>query len=341
MKRLAFFFFIVLGMGACSPNLDPVDPDRTFSHAAELVEVIGPRPAGSEGSLVAGQYILDAFELFGLEDAHFQDFTAGTLACRNVVATLAGTSYPDAVLLLGAHYDSIPLGAGSADNATGVATLLEIARYFGENPPTYTLRFVAFDAEEIGLLGSAFYYEQSVMSGELADTFMMLNLDVTDTNDSLPYCPLVTFILTTHPPATQAFERAKETMMPNSSLVLPVAPELVRALFGGGFQSDIHHWRDEPILLAWPQAFGETYHTVPGALSEIDKTGLALSTKMILEFLRALQDLAPEELQVGSPLLDEALVVGFRRLQPEQTEDRGRDVAQPRPLQIGPQIVLS
>jgi hypothetical protein len=55
------------------------------------------------------------------------------------------------------------------------------------------------------------------------------------------------------------------------------------------------------VLLAWPQAFGTEYHTIPGSISEIDKLGLAISTKIILEFLIALQEFPPETLQIGVP----------------------------------------
>jgi Zn-dependent M28 family amino/carboxypeptidase len=296
--RSLLLLALVPVLTACLPDLDPVDPDVTFSHAVELVEAIGFRPPGSEGGLLAGQYILDTFADFGLEDPHFQEFTVGPVAGRNVVASLIGTTYPSSILLVGAHYDSIPNGVGSADNATGVASLLEIARHYGRHPPAYTIRFVAFDAEEIGLLGSGFYYDQSLVQGELDDTLLMLNLDITDTNDFPPEAPLITFVVPRHPPAREAFRRAKEETLPASALMFPFDPELAAGVFGGGFFGDIHHWRDEPLLLAWPQTYGAEYHTIPGSISEIDKIGLAVTTKIILEFLRALQEFPPEDLQV-------------------------------------------
>jgi len=297
--RSLLLLALIPALSACLPDLDPVDPDVTFSHAVELVEAIGFRPTGSEGALLAGQYILDTFADLGLEDPHFQDFTVGSVEGRNVVASLSGTAYPSSILLVGAHYDSIPHGVGSADNATGVASLLEIARHYGQHPPAYSLRFVAFDAEEIGLLGSGFYYDQSRVGGELDDTLLMLNLDITDTNDFPPESPLITFVVPRHPPAWEAFREAKEVMLPASALTFPFDPEFVEAIFGGGFFSDIHHWRDEPLLLVWPQTYGAEYHTIPGSISEIDKIGLAVTTKIILEFLRALQKFPPEDLQVA------------------------------------------
>jgi len=59
-------------------------------------------------------------------------------------------------VLLGAHFDTVPLSPGANDNATGVAVVLSAARYLstvacrGKN-----VMFVMFDQEEIGLVGSA------------------------------------------------------------------------------------------------------------------------------------------------------------------------------------------
>ncbi|MEM8640499.1 MAG: M20/M25/M40 family metallo-hydrolase [Cyanobacteria bacterium P01_G01_bin.54] len=60
-------------------------------------------------------------------------------------------------LLIGAHYDTVPGTPGADDNATGVAALLVLARYFSQTDHRSPLRFVAFDMEEYGLLGSHAY----------------------------------------------------------------------------------------------------------------------------------------------------------------------------------------
>lgn len=61
------------------------------------------------------------------------------------------------LILIGAHYDAVPNTSGADDNATGVAVLLELARYFRTNFAHYPLRIVAFDLEEYGLQGSTSY----------------------------------------------------------------------------------------------------------------------------------------------------------------------------------------
>ena len=60
-------------------------------------------------------------------------------------------------ILIGAHYDTVPDSPGADDNASGVAAMLECARVLSELGSDREVTFVAFDAEEIGLLGSAAY----------------------------------------------------------------------------------------------------------------------------------------------------------------------------------------
>lgn len=61
------------------------------------------------------------------------------------------------LLLVGAHFDTVPGSPGADDNATGIAVLLELARYFADHPPRSPLRLVGFDLEEMGLQGSRAY----------------------------------------------------------------------------------------------------------------------------------------------------------------------------------------
>ncbi|OKH10805.1 M28 family peptidase [[Limnothrix rosea] IAM M-220] len=60
-------------------------------------------------------------------------------------------------ILIGAHYDAVINSPGADDNATGLAVLLEMAKFFSENSARYPMRFVAFDLEEFGLQGSFNY----------------------------------------------------------------------------------------------------------------------------------------------------------------------------------------
>lgn len=93
---------------------------------------------------------------------------------------LAGTLkplHPDTgEILLSAHWDSFN-SVGADDNASGLATLLELTKYFSQrrNELTTTLKFVAFGAEEMGTLGSVSYVDHH--PGELKHCKLMFNMD--------------------------------------------------------------------------------------------------------------------------------------------------------------------
>ncbi|MEZ5307644.1 MAG: M20/M25/M40 family metallo-hydrolase [Pyrinomonadaceae bacterium] len=80
----------------------------------------------------------------------------------SIILTITGTEFPDEIVVLGAHQDSIRSGSttlpapGADDDASGVATLTEIIRVIKEKDfhPKRTVQFIAYAAEEVGLWGS-------------------------------------------------------------------------------------------------------------------------------------------------------------------------------------------
>lgn len=73
----------------------------------------------------------------------------------NIIVELPGVSRPEEVVLVGAHYDAYY--AGADDNSTGMAAVLELARVLSRYKFERTLRFVGFDMEEFGVVGSSRY----------------------------------------------------------------------------------------------------------------------------------------------------------------------------------------
>ncbi len=106
---------------------------------------------------------------------------------QNVMGMVEGTSKPDSFLIVGAHYDHLgTLGEnvyfpGGNDNASGTALLLQLAKHFQENPPVYSIIFIAFGAEEAGLVGSQYYVHYPIVP--LDKTAFMLNLDLIGTGE--------------------------------------------------------------------------------------------------------------------------------------------------------------
>ena len=93
--------------------------------------------------------------------------THSQVTSRNVIAKLTGAAKPAQSVMFSAHWDAFGLGApvdgdrvrhGAADDAIGVAGVLEIARAFAAAPrPARTTLFAAWTAEERGLRGSEYY----------------------------------------------------------------------------------------------------------------------------------------------------------------------------------------
>ena len=109
-----------------------------------------------------------------------------TIDSQNVVARLPGTGAPDEVVIYMAHWDHLgqdesltgdQIYNGAADNATGTAGLIELARAFTEGEPLRrSVLFLAVTAEEQGLLGSRYYGERPLYPA--AQTVAALNMDV-------------------------------------------------------------------------------------------------------------------------------------------------------------------
>lgn len=149
----------------------------------------------------AADYIAKKFEEYGLKPgadngSFYQTWTQDVLdkknvTLKNVIGIIPGTNpkLSEAVVISG-HYDHLGLGEvgakkgnkgkihnGADDNASGVAVMLEIAKTLGKTAkPARTIIFVAFTAEESGLIGSRYFvanYKKYTIDKILAN----LNID--------------------------------------------------------------------------------------------------------------------------------------------------------------------
>jgi hypothetical protein len=100
----------------------------------------------------------------------------------NVIANSKGGD-PNHTVVVDAHLDAI-FGAGMLDNASGSATILDIAQQMKNVDPRNKLRFIWFGGEELGLLGSA-YYVNNLAKSQLNHIGYDLDADVTATPNYL------------------------------------------------------------------------------------------------------------------------------------------------------------
>jgi len=103
----------------------------------------------------------------------------------NICGVVKGTLKPDSVIIYTAHYDHLggmgrkTFFPGANDNASGVAQVLSLAKYYAAHPQPYTMAFILFSGEEIGLLGSKYFTEHPLVP--LKSIRFLINLDLEGT----------------------------------------------------------------------------------------------------------------------------------------------------------------
>ncbi|WP_071458998.1 M20/M25/M40 family metallo-hydrolase [Bacillus massilinigeriensis] len=111
---------------------------------------------------------------------------AGERTSHNVIATKPATNKnkaKDGAILMGAHHDSVPGAPGANDDASGTASVLELARVFKDIPTDTELRFITFGAEELGLLGSE-HYVSTLTQEEARKIIGYFNMDMVGSKDA-------------------------------------------------------------------------------------------------------------------------------------------------------------
>ncbi len=108
---------------------------------------------------------------------------------QNVCGYVKGKTYPDSFFVFVGHYDHLgQFGKkytfyGANDNASGTAFIMDLARYYSqpENQPDYSIVFLAVSGEEIGLLGSTHYVENSFFP--ISNIKTVINFDMVGTGE--------------------------------------------------------------------------------------------------------------------------------------------------------------
>ena len=132
----------------------------------ENLTAFGPRLTGSPACQQAGEYIYDEFESYGLE-ARYDDWSYSGYSGNNIEGTLQGINETsDEIYIICAHYDTVSSSPGADDDGSGTVAVLAAAYLMSQYEFNHTIRFVAFDGEEQGLLGSHEYAEEASINGD-------------------------------------------------------------------------------------------------------------------------------------------------------------------------------
>jgi hypothetical protein len=174
-----------------------IDTAALQAHVTYLAsdELLG-RGFGSEQGKEAAEYIISNFKSSGvvpLLDGYRHSFTHRTgslnIIGNNIVGLIEGSDpdLKDEYIIIGAHYDHVGwefedgdtvVYNGADDNASGVAGILEIGRYFGAHREKLkrSLVLIAFDGEETGLIGSTHFVKEGMMDFDRVKAMFSLDM---------------------------------------------------------------------------------------------------------------------------------------------------------------------
>lgn len=123
-----------------------------------LEAVVGVRhhTAAPEHLANARTIIMDAFSDANLQtEGH--DFEYNNTAMQNILGRKPGAKAEDITFIIDGHFDGVPGSPAADDNGSAVAGILEAVRILSQYSFEHSIRFIGFDAEELGLIGSQRY----------------------------------------------------------------------------------------------------------------------------------------------------------------------------------------
>ena len=177
MKKLNFIFIVLVSFFLNSQTINEISVKKHLYTLAN--DSMQGRKAGSPGIEKAAKYIEQQFSEIGLKPFENSSFRQSfkhinsrsekkeELDLFNIIGLLEGTSLKEEFVVISAHYDHLGqieggkgdlVFNGANDNATGVAAMIMLAEYFKKTKINKrSILFVAFTAEEMGLIGSNYF----------------------------------------------------------------------------------------------------------------------------------------------------------------------------------------
>ena len=189
MKKLNFIFIVLVSFFLNSQTINEISVKKHLYTLAN--DSMQGRKAGSPGIEKAAKYIEQQFSEIGLKPFENSSFRQSfkhinsrsekkeELDLFNIIGLLKGTSLKEEFVIISAHYDHLGqieggkgdlVFNGANDNATGVAAMIMLAEYFKKTKINKrSILFVAFTAEEMGLIGSNYFGQtisaESIIAG--------------------------------------------------------------------------------------------------------------------------------------------------------------------------------
>jgi len=194
--------------------------DSLLHHVAVLSsDVYQGRRTGTEGAVQAKMYIINQFKNLNIKplnknyNQYFSfDERNHTYQASNVLGWIKGTESPNDYIVLSAHYDHEGIKKnkiynGADDDASGISALFAFAEYLNENPPNHSVIFAAVDAEELGLVGSKYFVDNSIVP--IRDIRLNINMDMISRSDKSELFVIGSRYYKTLEPAIKSFKSSE------------------------------------------------------------------------------------------------------------------------------------
>lgn len=242
-----------------------VDDDSISGH-----DELRSRASGSIGNRVEAEYIMSHYDKFSISN---NTQNVPMVSSDNIIATIAGKD-SNSVFIVGGHYDSVTTAAAD-DNGSGTAVIMEVARAIKESGfcPNYTLEFINFTGEELGLYGSINYVKLLPPDKTVKG---MINLDMVSNPSAIGDC--VEFIAGPYNPGFTIAEKLVEL---DKKYLLDLNAKAVKGSVGA---SDHYPFQIKGI----PAVFGTectfnkaVYHKPSDTSDKINYRQLAKTAKVV------------------------------------------------------------
>ncbi|MDA9125442.1 M28 family peptidase [Flavobacteriaceae bacterium] len=167
--QTAFDLINAVNLDSLSQTLQEFTGEIATNIGGNAVTILNRGQANNE---LASDYLVEKFNAMDNLTVTTQAFNTSGL---NVIATQLGKTNPNDIYIICAHYDSVANYCAD-DNASGTATILEIARILSTQCMDNTLVYALWDEEEIGLKGADYYATQANNNGD--NILGVLNIDM-------------------------------------------------------------------------------------------------------------------------------------------------------------------
>jgi hypothetical protein len=290
--------------------------DELVGDVETLAGEIGPREQmGTPDRLKEAQrWIQSQLRVVGIEP-ELQEYDCAGVTVANIIATFRGTARPEEIVIVGAHYDSVPGSPGANDNASGVAVLLAMARRLPETAPQRTIRLVFFVNEErpwggTERMGSRVHARSCRSRGE--NVVAMISLDLLGYYSERPgsqhYPPIVRWML----PSTADFlgfvsDRANQPLLDRvvrsfrtHASLSSIGVAIDQRDVGRSDHSSFWIEGYPAILITDTANFrDDAYHTPRDTPDRLDYRRLSLAAEGILGVVRDLAGIEPRAKQAA------------------------------------------